>query len=84
MEKEIQVQEQQEEKREINFYPLEIGEKVLVPCNEINGSPSYIYGIVKEVKEDNGVYVVADTELGEYTFERCRILKLNRMVGVWS
>lgn len=76
--------EEQEEKREIHFYPLEIGEKVLVPCNEINGTPSYIYGIVKGLPEEENGDVEVETELGNYSIERCWILKLNRMVGLWS
>lgn len=76
--------EEQEEKREIHFYPLEIGEKVLVPCNKINGTPSYIYGIVKGLPEEENGDVEVETELGDYAIERCWILKLNRMVGLWS
>ena len=76
--------EKKKKKREIHFCALEIGEKVLVPCNKINGTHSYIYGIVKGLpKEENG-YVEVETELGDYSIERCWILKLNRMVGLWS
>lgn len=56
------------------------GDRILVPCNKINGTPYYIYADVLEKEED--VLKVA-TEFGEYEFQENEVVTYQK-TPVWE